>query len=195
MSRLLVGSRDGEAVSDLTITLSVKSDGSVTVQCKRADGSATWQRHQGPRARYFPFHDLSHYAVETTLGARDGFYGLIAAGWDIVDTSGKGARGPVPAEALLVEQLVGLFDRERVGGAPPMTAEEMHAHLDSLGVSSQFREVSPLTEETLNAVRAARERLFDAWGVTQPERPFELTFDRPAISRLSSGPTEPLQRR
>ena len=30
-------------------------------------------------------HDLIHYVVETTLGYREAFFGLLAAGWDIQD--------------------------------------------------------------------------------------------------------------
>jgi hypothetical protein len=58
----------------------------------------------------------THYAIETTLGCRQGFFGLIASGWDIEDTTGKGARGPVPEQTAEVESLVGLFDSERGSG-------------------------------------------------------------------------------
>ncbi len=90
--------RPAAAQSDrsLRITLTAHTDGNVVLQCERDDGSATWQRQQGRHARFFPLHDLTHYAVETRLGFRQGFFGLIAAGWDIEDTTGKGRRGPLP---------------------------------------------------------------------------------------------------
>jgi hypothetical protein len=45
--------------------------------------------------------------LETELGFGRGFFGLIAEGWEIEDTTGKGARGPLPDEAKLVEHIVG----------------------------------------------------------------------------------------
>ena len=109
---------------ELRVQLTKRPDGGAVLRCVRADGSATWQRQDGPRAMFFPFHDLTHLAVESTLGFRAGFYGLIADGWDIDDTGGKGRRGRLPPEAVLVEHVVGLFDRERVGGAAPLSAAE-----------------------------------------------------------------------
>jgi hypothetical protein len=53
-------------VFPLKVELTRRSDGDVVLRCTRADGSATW------------------------LGLTRAFYGLIAAGWDIADTEGKG---------------------------------------------------------------------------------------------------------
>src|SRR5689334_20919582 len=104
-----------DTLPELRILLTKRADGAVVLQCTRRDGSATWERHDkyGP---FFSFHDLTHFAVETFFGFRQGFYGLIADGWDIVDTTGKGKRGRLPSESILVEHIVGLLDRERVGG-------------------------------------------------------------------------------
>jgi len=54
--------------------------------------------------------------VESVLGVRRGFFGLIAEGWDLEDTTGKGKRGKLPEEAGEVERIVGLFDVERGSG-------------------------------------------------------------------------------
>jgi len=53
-----------------------KNDKSGTLTCLRDDGSSTWQKSSD----YFAYHDLIHYAVETTLGFRDAFLGLVAKG-------------------------------------------------------------------------------------------------------------------
>jgi len=74
--------------AELRVRFSKRSDGVVTLQCVRKDGSVTWQRHD-KHGVFFSFHDLSHFAVETVLGFRQGFYGLLADGWDITDTTGK----------------------------------------------------------------------------------------------------------
>jgi hypothetical protein len=57
-----------------------RPDGDVGFTCTRPDGTSTWQRHTGARAGFFAVHDLTHYAVETELGVRHGFYGLVADG-------------------------------------------------------------------------------------------------------------------
>jgi len=110
-------------VPDLLIQLTKRKDGGSVLKCVRADGSATWQKNQGRKGMFFPIHDLTHYAVETELGFRSGFYGLMADGWDIEDTEGKGPRGALPSEAITVEKIVGSFDAERAGGSPWSAAD------------------------------------------------------------------------
>jgi hypothetical protein len=73
-------------------------------------------RNRAKHAAHFALHDLTHYAVETALGYRRGFFGLIAEGWDIEETTGETPRGSLPPEALEVERIVGLLDSERASG-------------------------------------------------------------------------------
>src|SRR5579864_3783742 len=108
----------------LKIQITKRPDGSGLLRCLRADGSVTWQK-QERHAAYFALHDLTHFAVESTLGFRHGFYGLIADGWDVDDTTGNGPRGPLPDEAVEVEYFVGSFDQERAAGTT-WTAEEFN---------------------------------------------------------------------
>jgi hypothetical protein len=83
----------------LKIEIVRRADGAGLLRCTRADGSVTWQKQSERHAVHFIHHDLTHFAVETTLGYTQGFFGLVAAGWNIEDTTGKGARGPLPHEA------------------------------------------------------------------------------------------------
>jgi hypothetical protein len=124
------------------------------------------------------FHDLRHFALETTLGLRLGFFGLIADGWDIADTEGKGPRGPLPGEARFAEQLVGLMDRERLGGAAPLTVPEIRDLLAGLPEPVTESVQESLTDERLHAVRRLTEELHLRWAAT--ERDMELQFDRRA---------------
>jgi hypothetical protein len=55
-------------MADLIIRIKRKTDGSAALSCLRADGSTTWQRQEGQLGRFFPLHDLTHYAVETAMG-------------------------------------------------------------------------------------------------------------------------------
>jgi hypothetical protein len=64
----------------LTIRLARRSDDAVIFELRRADDTTTWQRRTGPTAEFFAVHHLTHHAVETTLGYREGFYGLVASG-------------------------------------------------------------------------------------------------------------------
>ncbi|MEO6878234.1 MAG: hypothetical protein ABI205_07125, partial [Gemmatimonadaceae bacterium] len=68
---------------DLLVRFKKKSDGSAALQCTRADGTVTWQRQEGELGQFFPLHDMTHLAVESVLGLRRAFYGLVAEGWDI----------------------------------------------------------------------------------------------------------------
>lgn len=104
-------------------------DGSVIVHYTRSNGTQTWERQKGGRAVYFPAHDILHYCVETVLKLRCGFYGLIAQGWHICEMDGKHDRGRLPADSILVEQLVGLFSTERVNGSP-IAGEEINAQME-----------------------------------------------------------------
>lgn len=148
----------------LRVEIVKQPDGSGLLRCIRADGSITWQKQSGRHAMFFALHDLTHYAVETVLGCSRGFFGLVAEGWDVEDTTGKGARGALPEEAVAVERVVGLFDSER-GSGTCWTLEE-------------FNEFSPLrlTAAQIDAIRARRAGLFRQWSATAAGEKLELTF-------------------
>lgn len=160
----------------LNIRFERQKDGSIVFRCTRADGSSTWQKHAATASMFFPYHDLTHFAVESTFDFTNGFYGLIAQGWDIADTGGKNARGRLPAEAILVEHMVGLIDRERVGGASALTAEEFNAILRDLATDDRIENPQLVTEEQLNGVRSKVSELYDALGSLQPGAPLDLVF-------------------
>ena len=162
---------------DLLIQLTRRADGGAVLCCVRADASATWQRQEGRQAAFFPHHDLAHYAVESELGFRSGFYGLIAEGWDIEETGGKGARGPLPAEAVAVEHLVGALDLERAGGVE-WTAADINRHAAAAAASGGRPPPRPVTDAELARVRARVRELFARWRALPPGATLELGFDR-----------------
>src|SRR5690242_15097014 len=100
----------------LVIRIKKSADGRSSLTCTRADGSTTWQSMKDAQAAFFPRHDLTHYAVETVLGHRNGFYGLVASGWDLSDFGTPWPRGRIPDEAALSEMIVGFLDLERSTG-------------------------------------------------------------------------------
>ena len=162
-------------MSELRIEIAKRTDGGAVLRCTRPDGTVSWQRQTGAQGAFFPLHDLTHFAVETILGVRDGFFGLITQGWEIEDTTGKGAHGSLPPDAIVVEQIVGFLDRERASSAE-WTADEYITHLGIAGVVLSPPLRSALTDETLERIRATRQELFLRWATTPPGESLRLTF-------------------
>jgi hypothetical protein len=156
----------------LKIEIVKQPDGSGVLRCTRQDGSVTWQK-QIKHAAHFALHDLTHYAVESALGYEQGFFGLIAQGWNVEETTGKTPRGPLPSEALEVERIVGLFDSERASG--------------TLWSCAEFNEHAPrpLTEAEIHAVRRTRAEVFEQWFAVAPGQRLELEF-RPRVLHETS---------
>lgn len=155
-------------IPTLGIRLKRHADGAVSLTCTRSDGTATWQRLTGATALVMPQHDLTHYAVETTLGFRRGFYGLLIEGWAIQDFAKPWPRGPIPDEAREVELIVGFFDAERREGVTWNEAEfAVQAALfveaaKARGKHAQAVVRLPSAAE-LAHVRAVRDALLQRW--------------------------------
>ena len=169
---------------ELLIRLKRHADGSASITCTRRDGTSTWQRQHGKLGWVFPPHDLTHYAVETTLGFGGAFYGLIAEGWDIADFAKPWPRGPIPPEAIEVELIVGFFDAERLNGVR-WTEEEFGAHAAQFVAARRAAhpaamDVTPraLTAAELAQVRASRADLLARWAALAPGDAMELAFVR-----------------
>jgi hypothetical protein len=166
--------------ADLHIRLKRHADGSASLTLTRRDGTVTWQRQKGSLALVFPQHDLTHYAIESTLGYRGAFYGLVADGWEITDFAKPWPRGPIPVEAREVELLVGLFDGMRRDRAT-WDAGEINRQLQSLVDDSKFAtHIAPrvLSDADVAAVRQLRDSLLDRWGMIEPGGALELEFAR-----------------
>ena len=164
----------------LVIRIKKGADGRTSLSCTRADGSTTWQKQQGAQANFFPRHDLTHYAVESVLGQRRGFYGLVASGWDLGDFGTPWPRGRLPKDANLSEIIVGFFDRERASGQMG-TAEELNEHLAAFCDENNLPQSERFTENDLSRVRQKRGELFARWEAVEPGGVLELTFD-PAVA-------------
>ena len=157
-----------QTMTDLLIRFKRHSDLSASITCTRRNGSVTWQRQRGQLGMVFPPHDLTHFAVESTLGYRQGFYGLLSDGWEIGDFAAPWPRGPIPPEALEVEILVGCFDAERRNGAQwPVDEFNTHATTYVSAQAAVRHEVAMvprmLTDDELRNVRATRDALFARW--------------------------------
>ncbi len=106
---------------------------------------------------------MTHYAVETTLGLQ-GFFALVANGWEIEETTGTGLRGAVPAETLEAERLVGLLDAERASGTV-WSVEEFNTYSPRKMEHGEFERV-----------RALRNELFERWAAVPIGASLALEF-------------------
>jgi hypothetical protein len=161
---------------ELLIRIKKKNDGDAALSCVRADGSVTWQRQEGDLGRFFPLHDLTHYAVETVLGHRRGFYGLVADGWDLNDFGAPWPNGPIPADMDPSEAIVGLLDSERYQGRP-MSVDDLRSVNHGVAMRSA---TNGLRDADLERVRARRAELFALWEALPRGETLELPFDRTA---------------
>jgi hypothetical protein len=160
----------------IVIRIKKGTDGRNSLSCTRADGTTTWQRQQGGQAAFFPKHDLTHYAVETTLGFCEGFYGLVSAGWDFSDFGSPWPRGKLPPEASISEMIVGFFDLER-RIAERVAADDLNQKLAEYCAENRLPPQRQLSEDDLARVRAKRAELFAKWEAVEPGNALEIVFD------------------
>jgi len=160
-----------------------KSSAGVTLTCMRADGTVAVQRSR--HGAFFAVHDLLHYAVETTLGLRRAFLGLMAEGWEFENFTRhddpKYRR--LPAEALLAEQFVALLSA-RLGDlqAPDpdvhaLLAEEVSAELiaEAARGGTSVRALTPTDVAEIGRVFAA---LLRRWNELPEGEQMGLEFPR-----------------
>lgn len=155
----------------LQITLKKISAERASLHCRRADGTETWSRVHP----FYPTHDLSHFAVETALGLRQGFFGLIAGGWDLDDFIQKQVAAKLPVEAFWAECAVGVTELLGRDGPPPL-AEWSAALAESVAGQKlpPFRAVTGAEYDHLNTLRAD---LLSQWGVLPVGGTLTLTFE------------------
>lgn len=160
----------------LTIKFTKRRDGSVISRFERADGTATWQRKAGPQSSFFAIHDLTHYALETTLRYRRGFYGLVAEGWDLSDFGTPWPRGPLPADAEPAELIAGLLDSERAAGER-CSASEFNEKIALYYTSHKLPDPPALTQKQVDQIRKVARELRARWAAVLPGDSLELVFD------------------
>jgi hypothetical protein len=161
---------------DLTIRIKKKTDGNAALSCTRADGTATWQRQEGSSGAFFPLHDLTHYSVETVLGFRRAFYGLVADGWDLSRFEEPGTKNRIPEEAGLAEVIVGFFDVERATGVAG-SADDFNWKIQSYFENAKLTVPAfRMTDDALARIRAVREELFAKWRALPAGETMTLAF-------------------
>jgi hypothetical protein len=152
-----------------------RADRPDVLTCVREDGSTTWM-HERPG---FVFHDLAHYAVETSLGYRYGFFGLVRSGWELSSESfGRDpqTKTPLPwpdptgAPVEPVEYVVSLLQRERGGWG--VEQDEFHDAM-KLYVGDARPQIP---EDQIAAARKALRDLYARWEAVPAGGTLELNF-------------------
>jgi len=167
---------------ELRIHLVKDKDGSVLLRCHRRDGTVTWQRNDRGRGNFFVVHDLTHYAVETVLAHRRGFWGLVADGWNVTDFGAPWPRGPMPADMDPSELIVGFFDGERAGGVT-WTAADFNDKAEKYFASHGAKKTLTLRDRELDAIRTLVQDLISRWMLLPRGATLELPFDRAAFAQ------------
>jgi hypothetical protein len=160
----------------MIIELKKGHDAPPTLSCVRADGTRTW----GKLHPFFAVHDLTHRAVESVLGFREAFFGLVASGWAIDDFAAPGVAKRLPDEARWAESIVGLLDLER-GTGRIWTAPEFNEALAESLRGQGARGFRPIAEAELARIRALRSETQTLWDSLAPGDKLALPF--PADSR------------
>jgi hypothetical protein len=150
-------------------------EGAPVLSVTRRDGSVAWQRQRA----FFPVHDLTHYAIETTLGLRQAFWGMMADGWEFSDFGTPWPRGPMPnlPEALLAEASAGWFDS--FGGSAEngeAGAAELNAQLALYFQQNGMAPPRVITVDEFARIRRMREELAARWYALGPREAMELAF-------------------
>lgn len=141
------------------------------LSCIRSGGTTTWTRLRLPVQ-----HDLIHYAVETTLGLRDSFYGLLARGANITDFEKPKAERTfdLTDEAVHTEYIVSLFQMELSNGEP---YEDFNAQLRAMCEQNDCSVPDEIDASMIDPIRRQVSELMYQWHTTEPGNTLELSFD------------------
>jgi hypothetical protein len=148
------------------------------LECHRPDGSMTWTRVR-PRLMA---HELLHYAVETTFGIRNGFFGLLQAGHGIEEFETDRSRrktellpANLPVEAQVSEIIVGVMQTE-INEPMEDLRGEIRKILTLRGIP--FEALDRLDFEK---GRVIFRRLYDQWNRLEPGEQLTLEFESGAL--------------
>ena len=142
----------------MEISITKKKDKDPVISCMRKDGSVTWMRADS----FFVMHDLCHYAVESILEIKKGFYGMLAAGIDINDFAlPKDQRNfELTDEALLAEHLVNLLVIEHNQGR---LDDFMGTLRSSYSINDGILTARAVEEQKINEIRIKYGQLLQQW--------------------------------
>ena len=136
-----------------------------TLTCVRDDGSVTWTHLPHGIVQ----HDFAHYVIETTLGLKNAFLGLVAKGYNIPDFNQPKAKRPfeIPKAAIDVEPIVALLQADSLEGETEQD-DIFQNYSASLSVS--------VTDEQLEVMLQRLCKLLQRWEDLRPGESMTLQF-------------------
>lgn len=167
----------------LTFRLKKRADAAAQLTLVREDGSHT-TGPVGSADGYFPVHDLTHYAIEQTLGLSEGFLGLIAAGWEINDFGVKGTAKRLSAETMFAECAAGELSRQVLMRDPSSLEDFIWAVEIKVHQTSPHYKSPSLSEAQFAAIRERIMTEWQRWRELPPNGTLELSFTCPRAATL-----------
>jgi hypothetical protein len=160
----------------LTFRLKKNADAKAQLILVREDGTHT-AGTIGPTDGYGPVHDLTHFAIESTLGVDDGFLGLCASGWEISDFEVRGTPARLPAGAIFAEVAAGELSRQLL--TRQVTSLEDFLWAIDLTFKQHPGGVDrpQITEEQFNTIHALIAEQWKRWRELEANGVLELTFN------------------
>ena len=159
----------------MQIVLTKKADKPHVLTCRRDDGSETWFQASHANADFFAAHDLSHYALESELGYRSAFYGMVASGRDLNDFGSQGGAPDTRSysqEALWAENMANLMLLcLREGNS----YEEFQSMLN-INYESNPEGTPPVSEKQYRAIQEKLRDLLKKWKALPANESLTLEF-------------------
>lgn len=142
-----------------------------TLKYIRDNGTETWMRSDD----FFVQHDLSHYALESILGYRTAFNGMLNSGMDIKDFEDRAKRAVIniTAEAMYAETMANLFLVEIMQGE---FDDFNSVQQEAFSSTNKSLQPTSLTVEQIKAVRKYLRELLQQWEDLPAEQTMELHF-------------------
>ncbi len=137
----------------------------------RDNGTETWMYSDD----FFIRHDLSHYAIEKTLGYATGFNGMLNNGMGIKDFEDREKRKAmnITDEAFYAENMANLFLMEIAQGKLDDFNAVQQAAFESLQL--QFPKIT-LPAGKINEIRSYLQQLLQQWNELPAGQTLELSF-------------------
>ena len=158
----------------MKLKIKKRDNGDAVMTFVRDDGSATSGRLGS--GGFGAVHDLTHYVVESTLGLRAGFFGLLAQGWNIPDFEVKGTARQLPDESIVAECIVGQLTNAVFGGHEP-SADEFNWLVSQAVAGVRPGAPAPtVSTETLQRLKQRLGELLAQWRTLSSGGTLELEF-------------------
>ena len=155
----------------MQLRISKHTDKPHTLLYRRDDGTETWMSSD----EFFVRHDLSHYAIEKTLGYTTAFIGVLNRGMDVRDFEDRKKRAAirVTAEAARAENMANLILMELAQGE----VEDFNGMLAEAFVRmGDGQEPVELSAGQLAAIRGLLRRLLNDWAALPAGQTMVLEF-------------------